>query len=82
MNTMLGDCPDVFVLVYLGNILVYLAMAEDHTKHIKAVFKLLAKSKFDLKCKKFVLFLLGVALFGHVFYEHGVLLLPGKVSAM
>ena len=37
---------------YLDNTLIYLATAEDHTKHARAVFEWFAKSKFYVKCKK------------------------------
>ena len=40
---MLGDLVDVYIFVNLDNILIYLAMAEDHTKHTRAVFEWLAK---------------------------------------
>ena len=57
MYLILGDLVDVYILFYLDNILIYLAMAEDQTRHIRAVFEQLTKSKFYLKYKKYTLFL-------------------------
>ena len=51
MNIILGDLIDVCVLVCLDNILIFLAMAEDHTRYKKTVVEWLTKSKFCLKLK-------------------------------
>ena len=34
----LGDLVDVCLLVYLNDILIYLATAKDHDRHVRAVF--------------------------------------------
>ena len=53
INLMLGDLVDICLVVYLDNILIYLAIDRDYTKYITAVFERLAKSKFYLKHKKY-----------------------------
>ena len=56
INLILGDLVDVYILVYLDDVFIYLSMAEDHTKHVKTIFKWLVKSKLYLKHKKNALF--------------------------
>ena len=82
MNIMLGDLVDIYILVYSDDILIYLAIAADYTGYISAVFELLAKSKYYLKCKKYTFFLPKVDFFGHVVSERRVWVSPGKVSAV
>ena len=57
-------------------------MAKDHTKHARAVFEWLAKSKFYLKYRKHALFLPKVEFLRHAVSESRVLVSPGKVSAI
>ena len=66
---MLGDLVDTCVLVYLNAILIYLAMAGDYTRNIKAVFERLTKSNLYLKCKNCFLFLQEVEFLRHVVSE-------------
>ena len=54
---------DTCVLVYLNDILIYFATAEDHTR---VIFEQFAKSKFYLDRKKCASFLLKVGFFGHI----------------
>ena len=73
---------DIYVLIYLDDIYICSAMAKNHTKHVRAVFEQLAKSKFYLKCKKYTLFLLEVEFIGHLISEHRVQVLTLKVSSV
>ena len=81
MDNMLGEL-DVYILVYLDNILIHSAMAEDHTKYTRAVFEHFSKSKLYLKQRKYTFFLLEVKVLGHMVSEHGVSVSPGKVSSI
>ena len=38
INLMLGDLVDLCVLVYLYDIIIFLAMTEHYTRHTNAVF--------------------------------------------
>ena len=79
---MLRDLVNVYVLIYLDDILIYLAIIEDYTKHVRVLFEQLAKLKSYLKHKKCALFLLQVEFLGHVVSEHGVSVSSGKVFAI
>ena len=52
MNTTLGDLLDRFVLVYLDDILVYSADAEQHKLHLRTVLERLHKHTLYAKCSK------------------------------
>ena len=45
INPLLGNLIDVCFLVYVEDILIYSAMAEDYTRHLWAIFGRLAKIK-------------------------------------
>ena len=73
---------DVYVFIYLDDFLIYSAIAEDHTRYIRAVFERLSKSKFYLKHKKYALFLPEIDFLGHVVSKSEVSGSPGKVSTI
>ena len=52
MNTTLGDLLDRFVLVYLDDILVYYADAEQHELHLRTVLERLRQHTLYAKCSK------------------------------
>ena len=78
---MLGDLVDIYVMVYLDNFLIYFAIVKDYTRHLKAVFKWLDKSKFYLNSRKYTLLLPEVEFLVYMVSELSVLMLPVKVSA-
>ena len=82
MNIILGYFVHYYVLVFLDEILIYLAMAEDYTRHVKATFELLVKSKFYLKHKKCALFSLELEFLKYIVPKHGVSVSPSKVPAI
>ena len=81
MNLRLEDKVDVCVSLYLNYILLFSAMAENYTRHVRAAFKWLAKPKLYLKHKISALFLLEIEFLGYVIFEQRVWVLPGKVLA-
>ena len=52
MNTMLGDLLDGFVLVYVDDILVYSADAEQHELHLRTVLERLRQHTLYAKRSK------------------------------
>ena len=52
MNTTLGDLLDRFVLVYLDDILVYSADAEQHELYLRTVLERLRQHTLYTKCSK------------------------------
>ena len=52
MDHVIAEKPDVFVTVYLGDILVFSKNKQDHAKHLRWVLTKLCEHKFKAKCKK------------------------------
>jgi hypothetical protein len=52
MNDTLHEYLNVFIVVYLNDILIYLKLKEEHVKHVKLVLKKLKKNNLLLKLKK------------------------------
>ena len=52
MNDVLSGYLDVFVLVFLGDILVYSKIVEEHVEHLRKVFIALRKHRLFAKVSK------------------------------
>jgi hypothetical protein len=52
INFALKEFLNVFVIVYLNNILIYSQNEEEYTKHVRLVLKRLRKYKLFAKLKK------------------------------
>ena len=79
---MLGDLINTCVLVYLDSIFIYLIMAEDYTRYIRAVFSGWLNQSSICNVINVFFFLPEVEFLRHMVSEHQVLVSPGKVSAM
>jgi len=44
MNDIFSDVLDIFIVIYLDNILIYLDNMDDHKKHVKEVLKRLQEN--------------------------------------
>ena len=69
---MLGDLIDVYVLVYLDDILIFSKTRAEHEKHVRLVFDRLAANQFHVKRKKCELFLPKFEFLGHQVSASGV----------
>ena len=52
MNDLLGEGLDLFVLVFLDDILIYSANLEEHTEHLRRVLALMRKYRLYAKASK------------------------------
>jgi hypothetical protein len=52
MNNTLRECLDIFAVVYLDDILVYLESEEEHVKHMKRILTLLKEANLLVKPEK------------------------------
>ena len=52
VNHVFSDIIDLYVLVYLDDILIYSKTIENHEKHLYEVFSLLSTHKLQEKCTK------------------------------
>ena len=82
MNRLLADLLDVYVLVYMDDMLIFSKSAQEHRQHIRQVFKRLNKKKWHVKQKKYALFLDEVEFLGHVINSKGIKVVYDKVEAV
>ena len=82
MNTTLGDLLDRFVLVYLDDILVYSADAEQHELHLCTVLERLCQHTLYAKRSKRDFGVLQVEYLGHIVGGGKVWADPTKILAV
>ena len=52
INNILRECLDIFIVVYLDDILVYLENKEEHIRYMKRILTLLKEANLLVKPKK------------------------------
>jgi hypothetical protein len=72
MNDTLHEYLDVFIVVYLDDILVYLKLKGEHVRHVKLVLKRLKKNNLLLKLEKCDFYKQEVKFLGHLVRVNGV----------
>jgi len=82
MNQVFHKYLDQFVVVFIGDILVYSATHEDHEEHLKTVMSLLRENKLFAKLKKCEFWLKEVSFLGHIISKDGVAVDPRKIEAV
>jgi hypothetical protein len=82
MNRVFHKYLDSFVVVFIDDILVYLANHVEHEEHLKTVMEVLRAKKLYAKLKKCEFWLEEVAFLGHVISKDGVLVDPRKIEAI
>ena len=73
---------DIFVIVYLDNILIFSRDEKQHTEHVRAVLESLLSAELYVKPEKCSFDVIEVEFLGHVLTIIGVALQPEKVSAV
>ena len=82
MNKVFMDELDKFVVVFIDDILVYLASAEEHEQHLRVVLEKLRQHQLYAKFSKCGFWLEEVAFLGHVFTAKGVAVDPSKIDTV
>ena len=82
MNEIFREHLDVFVIVYLDDILIYSKTWKDHLDHIRVVLEILRKEKLYGKISKCVFGVTEVEYLGHIISQDGVSVDPQKVQAI
>jgi hypothetical protein len=79
MNNTLHKYLDIFVIVYLDNILVYSTSKEEHVKHIKLVLEKIKKYNLLLKLEKYKFHKSQVKFLGYIIRTHSIKIDQAKV---
>ncbi len=82
MNSVFAEVLDVFVVIYLDDILVFSKTEEDHEEHLRYVMQKLREKQLFANPAKCELFKPEVPFLGHVVSADGVKMQPNKVSAI
>ena len=82
MNDIFKDYLDVFVIVYIDDILIFSKTWEEHLKHIKVVLDILRKEKLFGKISKCAFGVTQVEYLGHIISQNGISVDPQKISAV
>jgi hypothetical protein len=80
MNNIFMEKLDVFILVFIDDILVYFKTEAEHAQHLRVVLGRLWENQLFAKLSKCKFWLTEVAFLGHVLSEKGVSVDPSKVE--
>ncbi|GKE92450.1 reverse transcriptase [Tanacetum coccineum] len=82
MNRIFHEYLDKFVIVFIGDILVYYKSEEEHEQHLRIVLEILRQKKLYAKFSKCEFWLQQVAFLGHIVSADGIIMDPSKVEAI
>src|SRR4051812_5974671 len=82
MNYLFQEWFDVFVLLYLDDILVYSKSKAEHEGHLRLVLQKLREDRYYAKFSKCEFWLDKVNFLGHVISAKGIAVDPGHVRAI
>src|SRR6201996_6108097 len=82
MNDLFADLLDVYVVVYLDDILIYSENPADHRKHVREVLRRLRAAGLFASLKKCVFDVDTVEFLGYIISPEGLSMDPSKVKAI
>lgn len=82
MNRVFKPFLDVFVIVFIDDIMVYSRSEEDHANHLRQVLQILRDRKLYAKFSKCEFWLRSVAFLGHIVSDEGVRVDTQKIEAV
>src|SRR6185369_4220019 len=80
MNSIFMEELDVFVIIFIDNILIYSKTKEDHARHIHIVLQKLREHRLYAKFSKCEFWLEEIYFLGHVLSKDGIAVDPSKVQ--
>ena len=81
MNGIFKPYLDLFVIVFIDDILVYSKRKKEHEEHLRIVLEMLREKKLYAKFSKCEFWLDAVSL-GHVVSKDGVMVDPSKIETV
>ena len=82
MNGIFKSHLDLFVIVFIDDILIYSKSRKEHEEHLRIVLELLREKRLYVKFSKCELWLDLVSFLGHVVPKNGVMVDPSKIEAV
>ncbi|XP_022146110.1 uncharacterized protein LOC111015405 [Momordica charantia] len=82
MNRVFKEFLDLFVIVFIDDILIYSITEEQHEGHLRQVLTVLRKNSLYAKFSKCEFWLDKVAFLGHIITREGIAVDPAKVEAV
>ena len=82
MNKVFMDELDMFVVVFIDDILIYFKSAQEHEQHLRVVLEKLRTNKLYAKFSKCEFWLEKVTVLGHILTADGVTVDPEKVKVV
>ncbi|GJR17805.1 putative reverse transcriptase domain-containing protein [Tanacetum coccineum] len=82
MNRVCKPYLDMFVIVFIDDILIYSKDKKEHEEHLKAILELLKKEKLYAKFSKCEFWILKVQFLGHVIDSRGIHVDPAKIESI
>ena len=82
MNGIFKPYLDLFVIVFIDDILVYSKSKKEHEEHLRIVLEMLREKKLYAKFSKCEFWLDSVSFLGHVVSKDGVMVDPSKIEAV
>ena len=82
MNSVFQSYLDLFVIVFIDDILVYSKNEDDHMAHLRIVLQTLKEHQLYAKYSKYEFWLRSVTFLGNIISSEGVEVDPRKTKAM
>ena len=82
MNGIFKAYLDLFVIVFIDDILVYSKSKKEHEEHLRIVLEMLSEKKLYTKFSKCEFWLDSVTFLGHVFSKDGVMVDPFMIEVV
>ena len=79
MNRVFHDCLDQFIVIFIGDILIYSKTLEEHKEQLQKALERLRREKLYARLEKCEFWLDSVSFLGHVISGEGVAVDPEKV---
>ena len=82
MNGIFKPYLDLFVIVFIDDILVYSKSKKEHEEHLRMVLEMLREKKLYVKFSKCEFWINSVSFLGHVVSKDGVMVDPSNIEAV
>ena len=80
MNSIFFKELDVFVIIFIDDILIFSKTEEEHAEHLRIILQRLRDHRLYAKFSKCEFWLMKISFLGHVLSENGIEVDPGKVE--